>query len=47
MVCNIIAGVFRIQKTGLPAYIAQDGDMYTCGLCKDQATNITNVVGIY
>jgi hypothetical protein len=48
MVCHIIAGEFRIQKTGIPAYVVKEGDIYTCGIGKkDQATNIGNVVGIH
>jgi hypothetical protein len=48
MICHIIAGEFRIQKTGIPAYTVKDGDIYTCGIGKkDQATNISTVVGIH
>ena len=48
MVCHIIAGEFRIQKTGIPAYTVTDGGIYTCGKGKkDQATNISKVVGIH
>ena len=48
MVCHIIAGEFTIQKTGIPAYTVKEGDIYTCGIGKkDQATNISNVVGIH
>ena len=48
MVCHIIAGEFRIQKTGIPPYIVKDGGIYTCGIGKkDKATNISNVVGIH
>src|SRR5207248_11200562 len=48
MVCHIVAREFRIQKTGIPAYIVKDGQIYTCGKGKsDQATNISNVVGIH
>ena len=48
MVCHIIAGEFTIQKTGIPAYTVKDGDIYTCGIGKkDQATNISKVVGIH
>jgi hypothetical protein len=48
MVCHIIAGEFRIQKTGIPAYTVKDGDIYTCGIGKkDHAENISNVVGIH
>ena len=48
MICHIIAGEFRIQKTGLDPYIVKDGELYTCGIGKkDKATNISNVVGIH
>jgi hypothetical protein len=48
MVCHIIAGEFRIQKTGIPAYTVKEGEIYTCGKGKkDQATNISDVVGIH
>jgi hypothetical protein len=48
MVCHIIAGEFIIQKPGIPAYTVKDGDIYTCGIGKkDQATNISKVVGIH
>ena len=48
MVCQIIAGEFRIQKTGIPAYIVKEGQMYTCGKGKsDSATNIGTVIGVH
>jgi hypothetical protein len=48
MVCHVIAGDFTIQKTGIPAYTVKEGGIYTCGIGKkDQATNISNVVGIH
>ena len=48
MVCHIIAGEFTIQKTGIPAYTVKEGGIYTCGIGKkDQATNISKVVGIH
>jgi hypothetical protein len=48
MVCHVIAGDFRIQKTGIPPYIVKEGGIYTCGIGKkDKATNISNVVGIH
>ena len=48
MICHIMAGEFRIQKKGIPAYTVKEGMLYTCGKGKtDQATNISNVVGIH
>src|SRR5690348_13423739 len=48
MVCHIIAGEFRIQKKGIPAYTVKEGFIYTCGKGKtDQATNTSGVVGIH
>ena len=48
MVCHIMAGEFTIQKKGIPAYTVKQGFLYTCGKGKtDQATNISNVVGIH
>jgi hypothetical protein len=48
MICHVIAGDFKIQKTGLPAYTVKEGGIYSCGIGKkDQATNISNVVGIH
>ena len=48
MVCHIMAGEFTIQKKGIPAYNVKEGFLYTCGKGKtDQATNISNVVGIH
>ena len=48
MICHIIAGEFKIEKTGLAPYIVKDGEIYTCGIGKkDKATNISNVVGIH
>lgn len=48
MVCLITAGEFTIQKTGIPAYTVKEGDIYTCGIGKkDQATNISKVVGVH
>jgi hypothetical protein len=41
-------GEFTIQKKGIPAYNVKEGFLYTCGKGKtDQATNISNVVGIH
>jgi hypothetical protein len=48
MICHVIAGDFTIQKTGIPPYTVKEGGVYTCGIGKkDQATNISNVVGIH
>jgi hypothetical protein len=48
MVCYIMAGEFRIQKTGIPPYVVKEGGVYTCGLGKkDKATNIGDVAGIH
>ncbi|MER8855409.1 hypothetical protein NKI51_27975 [Mesorhizobium australicum] len=48
MVCHIIAGEFKIEKKGIPAYTVKDGGIYSCGKGKsDKATNISNVVGIH
>ena len=48
MFCHIMAGEFTIQKKGIPAYTVKEGFLYTCGKGKtDQATNISNVVGIH
>lgn len=48
MICFILAGEFTIQKTGIPAYTVKTGEIYTCGIGKtDQATNISNVVGVH
>src|SRR4051794_6822274 len=48
MICHVIAGDFKIQKTGMPAYTVKEGGIYSCGIGKkDQATNISNVVGIH
>jgi hypothetical protein len=48
MVCHIMAGEFTIQKKGIPAYTVKEGFLYTCGKGKtDQATNISNVIGIH
>jgi hypothetical protein len=48
MMCHIIAGEFRIQKKGIPAYIVKEGGVYSCGKGKtDQATNLSGGVGIH
>ena len=48
MICHVIAGEFRVQKTGLEPYIVKEGGIYSCGIGKkDQATNLSNVVGIH
>jgi hypothetical protein len=48
MICHVIAGEFKIEKKGIPAYTVKDGGIYSCGKGKsDKATNISSVVGIH
>jgi mannose-6-phosphate isomerase-like protein (cupin superfamily) len=47
MMCYILAGEFRIKKTGYE-FTVKEGDFYTCGMGKtDHSTNIGNGVGIH
>ena len=48
MICFILAGSFKIQKTGLAAYDVKEGDFYSCGIGnKDLATNTGSGIGIH